>query len=123
MADVIIARVGDPVDVGRYRILVDRLWPRGIAKAAQPWDEWLKDVAPSTALRQWYGHDPARFEEFRARYWAELEEERSGAALARLLQLARERPIALLTATREPAISQAAVLREWLLTRLDTRHA
>jgi uncharacterized protein YeaO (DUF488 family) len=118
MADVIVARLGDPLEPGRYRVLVDRLWPRGIAKASRAWDEWLKDVAPSTALRRWYGHDPARFTEFRARYWAELDDN-AAPALVRLLKLAEAGPVALLTATRDPATSQAAVLREWLLARLD----
>ncbi|HSH85253.1 MAG TPA: DUF488 family protein, partial [Guyparkeria sp.] len=68
-------RVYDPVEKGDgCRILVDRLWPRGVKKEDLPHDEWLKTVAPSTELRQWFGHDPERFEEFTARYLRELEQ-------------------------------------------------
>jgi uncharacterized protein YeaO (DUF488 family) len=72
-ADVRVRRIYDPVtaDDGR-RVLVDRLWPRGVSKADAHLDEWCKEVAPSDDLRKWYGHDPGRFEEFRTRYLAEL---------------------------------------------------
>jgi uncharacterized protein YeaO (DUF488 family) len=97
-----------------YRVLVDRLWPRGVRKDAQHWDEWLKDVAPSTELRRWYNHDPARYEEFRRRYWDELRQPGRSAALEHLRQLARERPLVLLTATRDVARSQAPILAAYL---------
>ena len=71
--EVEIARVYDPPDEGSARrVLVDRLWPRGVAKAAAPFDQWMKDVAPSAELRKWYGHVPERFEEFARRYRDEL---------------------------------------------------
>ena len=96
------------------RVLVDRIWPRGLRKDAARLDEWAKDVAPSTELRKWYGHDPAKFDEFRRRYLDEL----SGAAqrkeLGRLRALAAARPVTLLTATRDVEISQAAVLAQVL---------
>ncbi len=96
------------------RVLVDRVWPRGIKKDAAHLDEWLKDVAPSTELRTWYGHDPAKFEEFRRRYLTELAEPERAAAFDRLRGLAREGPLTLLTATRDVDHSQAAVLAEHL---------
>lgn len=101
-----LKRIYDPpADDDGTRVLVDRVWPRGISKADASWDRWDKDVAPSTGLRSWYGHDPARFEEFAARYRAEL---RESAALAELRAI-RGR-ITLLTATKDLEHSQAAVL-------------
>jgi uncharacterized protein YeaO (DUF488 family) len=110
-ARVRIGRVYDPpsADDGA-RVLVDRIWPRGLRKDAARLDEWAKDVAPSTELRTWYGHDPARFSEFRSRYIAELAAPGAHAALARLRARAAEGPVTLLTATRDVDISQAAVL-------------
>jgi uncharacterized protein YeaO (DUF488 family) len=106
-----IGRVYDPpsADDGA-RVLVDRIWPRGLRKDAARLDEWAKDVAPSTELRTWYGHDPAKFDEFRRRYVAELQGPGQRAALDRLRALAADGPLTLLTATREVDISQAAVL-------------
>ena len=91
-------------------MLVDRLWPRGLSKAKAALDEWCKDVAPSAELRTWYGHDPARFEEFARRYRLELDDPGRASALAHLRALAQDRPLTLLTATRQPEISEAAVL-------------
>jgi uncharacterized protein YeaO (DUF488 family) len=98
------------------RVLVDRVWPRGLTKAKAALDEWCKDVAPSAELRKWYGHDPERFEEFGRRYRAELEEPGRADALEHLRQLASSRGLTLLTATRQPEISQAAVLARLLRT-------
>jgi uncharacterized protein YeaO (DUF488 family) len=72
------------------RVLVERLWPRGLSKEQAHIDTWLKEVAPSGALRQWYGHDPTRFDEFRRRYQAELAEEAGHEALGRLRALAKK---------------------------------
>ena len=96
------------------RILVDRLWPRGLAKDAAHVDEWLKAVAPSSELRRWYGHDPAKFDQFRRRYAAELREPERAQALMRLKQEAGRGPVTLLTATRDVDHSQAAVLARLL---------
>ncbi|MEQ4305297.1 DUF488 family protein [Plantactinospora sp. B6F1] len=96
------------------RVLVDRVWPRGVTKATARLDEWLTDVAPSTELRRWYGHRPDRFGEFRDRYLAELREPPRAAALDRLDALCRRGPVTLLTATRDVAHSHAAVLTELL---------
>jgi uncharacterized protein YeaO (DUF488 family) len=93
------------------RVLVDRIWPRGLSKARAALDEWCKDVAPSTELRKWYSHDPDRFAEFGRRYQAELDDPQRAAALAHLRELAAaDRPLTLLTATKQPEISEAAVL-------------
>ncbi|NLD78640.1 MAG: DUF488 family protein [Acidimicrobiales bacterium] len=97
-----------------HRVLVDRLWPRGVAKADLHLDEWCKDVAPSTDLRRWYGHDPDRFEEFAGRYRDELAAGPASEAVARLVAIAGSRPLLLLTATRAVEISGAEVLRRHL---------
>jgi uncharacterized protein YeaO (DUF488 family) len=110
-ANVRVRRVyEDPERDDGVRVLVDRIWPRGMTKARAALDEWCKDVAPSHELRTWYGHQPDRFEEFARRYRLELDDPPRAAALAHLRDLARDRPVTLLTATREPALSEAAVL-------------
>src|SRR5579864_6736437 len=110
-ADIRVRRVYDsPSPSDGARVLVDRVWPRGMRKDAARLDEWAKDVAPSAELRTWYGHDPAKFDEFRRRYAAELDQPAARAGVARLRALAAERPVTLLTATREVGLSQAAVL-------------
>jgi uncharacterized protein YeaO (DUF488 family) len=96
------------------RVLVDRIWPRGLTKEKADLDEWCKDVAPSTALRKWYAHDPARFAEFRRRYRAELKAPERAGALAYLRDRAKRHPLTLLTATKQPEISEAAVLADLL---------
>ncbi|MFK4150049.1 DUF488 domain-containing protein [Streptomyces sp. NPDC004065] len=96
------------------RVLVDRVWPRGMRKEDAHLDEWLRDVAPSTELRRWYGHEPSRFEEFRRRYLAELGDAGHREAARRLRDLAAHQPLTLLTATKDLDHSQAAVLAEWL---------
>ena len=114
-SEIRVRRVYDaPSPSDGARVLVDRIWPRGLRKDAAHLDEWAKDAAPSTELRKWYGHDPARFDEFRRRYLDEL----SGAAqrqeLGRIRALAAARPVTLLTATRDVELSQAAVLAQVL---------
>jgi uncharacterized protein YeaO (DUF488 family) len=96
------------------RVLVDRLWPRGIRKADAHLDEWSKEVGPSTELRKWYGHEPAKFEEFSRRYLAELEDPARAEALGHLRELADGARLTLLTATKDPDISEAAVLANLL---------
>ena len=106
----------DPGD-GAYRVLVDRLWPRGFTKARAAVAEWSKDVAPSTELRRWYGHDPARFDEFARRYSEELSRPPAAEALALLRQAASEKRVALVTATRDVEHSGAQVLLDVLLQK------
>jgi uncharacterized protein YeaO (DUF488 family) len=114
-SNVRVRRVYDqPASGDGTRVLVDRVWPRGLTKAKANLAEWCKEVAPSTALRKWYGHTPAKFEEFVSRYRSELEESERAAALQHLRDLADSHPLTLLTATRDPDISEAAVLADLL---------
>lgn len=92
------------------RVLVDRLWPRGLSKDRARLDEWCKDVAPSPELRKWYAHDPDRFAEFASRYAGELNEPERAEALGHLRELAAQGTLTLLTATKRADISEAAVL-------------
>jgi uncharacterized protein YeaO (DUF488 family) len=93
------------------RVLVDRLWPRGVSKERAKLDDWCKEVAPSNELRRWYSHDPERFEEFAARYRAELSEGEQAEALSRIAKDARNGVVTLLTATKRPEISEATVIK------------
>jgi uncharacterized protein YeaO (DUF488 family) len=114
-ADVDLRRVYDEGrGADRRRVLVDRLWPRGVSKAGAPWDEWLKDAAPSTELRRWYGHDVARFPEFARRYRAELRHPPAAEAFHRLQALAAAGGLTLVTATSDVEHSAARVLQREL---------
>jgi len=104
----------EPAREDGVRILVDRVWPRGLRKEDAHIDEWMRDVAPSTELRRWYGHDPERYEEFRRRYLEELREAERQAAVQRLRETAARTTVTLLTASRDLEHSQAAVLARWL---------
>jgi uncharacterized protein YeaO (DUF488 family) len=95
------------------RILIDRLWPRGLKKTDAAINEWMKDVAPSTALRKWFGHDPGRWPEFRRRYLEELHGHRE--ELDRLRALARQGTVTLIFSAHDQAHNDAVVLREFLL--------
>jgi uncharacterized protein YeaO (DUF488 family) len=92
------------------RVLVDRVWPRGLSKEKAHLDEWRKDVAPSPDLRKWYGHEPDRFDEFARRYRAELADPERAEGLAHLRSLADAGPLTLLTGARRSDISQATVV-------------
>jgi uncharacterized protein YeaO (DUF488 family) len=119
-AKVELRRVYDhPPAGGATRVLVDRLWPRGVAKAEAPFDEWDKDVAPSSDLRRWYGHDPAKFDAFAERYRHELATPPASDALARLRALARRDGLVLVTATRDVEYSAAEVLLDLLVGPAD----
>jgi uncharacterized protein YeaO (DUF488 family) len=120
MASSHVVKVGrvydEPACGDGARVLVDRVWPRGMSKEKAHLDEWCKAVAPSPALRTWYQHDPERFEEFGRRYRAELDEPERAEALQHLRELAEHRPLTLLTATKHAEISEAAVLAAVLRT-------
>lgn len=110
-----IKRIYDEPDGGDgLRVLVDRLWPRGLKKEEAVMDRWLKEVAPSPALRKWYGHEPAKFEAFAERYRQELVDEAHASAWAELQGLYRDGPITLMTASRLLDHSGAAVLARLL---------
>jgi uncharacterized protein YeaO (DUF488 family) len=96
------------------RVLVDRVWPRGVSKDKAELDEWIKDVAPSTELRKWYSHDPEKFDEFARRFRKELDEDEAAEALDSLRDLAKKGTLTLLTAAKRDDISQATVLAEIL---------
>lgn len=110
-----VGRVYDePARADGTRVLVDRIWPRGLSKAKAHLDEWCKAVAPSTTLRTWYQHDPERFDEFTRRYRAELREPERAEALRHLRELAEHHTLTLLTATKHAEISEAVVLADLL---------
>ena len=102
-----------PVAEDGTRILVDRLWPRGVKKEHAAIDHWAKDLSPSTELRKWFGHDPARWQDFRRRYAAELRQHPD--QLDRLRDLARQGPITLVYAAHDERHNDAVVLRDVLL--------
>jgi uncharacterized protein YeaO (DUF488 family) len=115
---ITVLRVYD--DDGRtagYRVLVDRLWPRGVKKDDLRMDAWEKDLAPSTTLRRWYGHDPERFPEFSRRYVTELSSASSVDAITRVRTSTGRRRLLLLTATKDVAHSGAEVLRSFLASK------
>jgi len=114
MGDIRVARVydRDGIPEGR-RFLVERLWPRGVRRADLHLEDWLPDVAPSTELRRWFGHDPQRWAEFRRRYTAELDA--APAAWQPLLDAARTDPVVLLFSARDREHNNAVALRDHLL--------
>jgi uncharacterized protein YeaO (DUF488 family) len=97
------------------RILIDRLWPRGISKKKAALDQWMKDIAPSAELRKWFGHDPARWEEFRRRYAEEVHH--NSVLLDQLRSFARHGPVTLVYAAHDEVHNDAVVLRDLLLGR------
>ncbi len=101
------------------RYLVDRLWPRGVTRDAARLDGWLKDVAPSDALRRWFGHDPEQWEEFRRRYFAELD--RDPDAYRLLLETAQTGTVTLLFGAKDDAHNNAVALRDFLVAKLSKK--
>jgi len=99
-----------PASTDGMRVLVDRLWPRGLKKTDAKIDLWMKEVAPSTELRRWFGHEPERFTEFKRRYRKELSKE----AFGELRKLGKAKIVTLLYGARDPEMNQAAVLLEIL---------
>lgn len=120
--DIELARVYDDLGATRgARLLVDRLWPRGISKDALKLDEWMKDLAPSSELRKWFGHDPDKWDAFANRYRAELAESQD--AVERCLAWCRKGPVVLLYGARDRDRNQAVVLRQYLRERLAREEA
>ena len=105
----------EPAASDGTRVLVERLWPRGLSKERAHIDLWLKDVAPSTELRQWFHHDPQKFPEFRRRYETELQSEAAQEALTKLREIAKQGQLTLVFAAHDAAYSNAVVLRDLLL--------
>jgi len=111
--DIRIKRAYDePAAEDGYRVLVDRLWPRGLQKEVLALDEWCQDIAPSSNLRKWFGHDPAKFDEFRAKYVAELEG--SGEAEKLMKRAADNDVLTLVYAAKDSQVNHAVVLKEYL---------
>jgi len=99
-----------------YRVLVDRIWPRGVSRKTLRLDAWLKRLAPSSELRRWFAHDPAKWDEFKQRYFAELDKQPE--AVARLIEKAGEGDLILIYSARETRYNNASALREYLDERL-----
>ncbi len=104
-----------PAKSDGFRVLVDRVWPRGVTKDALRLDEWLKEIAPSTTLRKWFGHDPAKWEAFEDRYFRELDSH--GEQVTRLRQKAREGDVTLVFAAKDLQHNNAVALKEYLERR------
>jgi len=118
MSRVHTKRVYDAPESGDgYRVLVDRLWPRGVKKQDLAHDEWLKKIAPSGALRRWFGHDPERFKGFAERYREELADNEE---FDRLAEIAAERPVTLLYAAKDREHNHAVVLADCITNRVKT---
>jgi uncharacterized protein YeaO (DUF488 family) len=116
MGKILVKRVYEPAAKSDgFRLLVDRLWPRGLSKSDAKLDLWLPDLGPSTVLRQWFNHDPARWTEFYRRYHAELKEKT--ALLATIKEQAKTRPVTLLYSTKDERHNQAVALQSVLLKR------
>jgi uncharacterized protein YeaO (DUF488 family) len=105
----------EPAASDGTRVLVERLWPRGLSKERAHIDLWLKDVAPSTELRQWFHHDPQKFPEFRRRYETELKSETAQEALTKLREIAKQGQLTLVFAAHDAEYSNAVVLHDLLL--------
>jgi len=103
-----------------YRVLIDRLWPRGVSKARARLDAWEKDIAPSRGLREWYGHDPAKWPEFRKRYRNELRAAKAKSVLTALARRAKRGRVTLVYGSRAAQISDVAVLEGLLKRRVRT---
>jgi len=122
MHAILLKRVCDPAEEGDgARVLVDRLWPRGLSKEKAEIDHWAKEVAPSDELRRWFGHEPARWEEFRGRYHDELEGAQAQEDIHLLRAMARKGRVTLLYAAKDEAMNNAVALRDYL--RKSIRHA
>jgi uncharacterized protein YeaO (DUF488 family) len=119
-ADVCIKRAyAAPAREDGRRVLVDRMWPRGVKRDELALDDWLKDAAPSDGLRQWFGHDPDRWPEFTARYRDELATPPASEALAGLVRCARQGRLTLVYAARDETHNNAVALRDLILERLS----
>ncbi|HEX7338381.1 MAG TPA: DUF488 domain-containing protein [Rhodanobacteraceae bacterium] len=106
----------EPAPTDGQRVLVDRLWPRGVSKDKAALDEWLKDIAPSNELRKWFGHEPAKFAEFKKRFIAELDANEAG--WKPLLERARKGPLTLVYSAHDEAHNNAVVIKAYLEKRL-----
>lgn len=119
---ILVKRIYEPAAKSDgFRVLVDRLWPRGISKPDAKFDLWLPDLGPSTALRQWFKHDPAKYQEFQRRYHAELKQKT--ALLASIKEPAKTRTVTLLYSAKDEEHNQAVALQSFLLNRSALRNS
>ena len=117
---VLVKRIYEPAGKSDgFRVLVDRLWPRGMSKENAKLDLWLPDLGPTTALRQWFNHDPERWDEFQRRYHAELKDKKE--LVAELKGQAKKGTVTLLYSAKDEAHNQAVALRSYLLRSQDKR--
>jgi uncharacterized protein YeaO (DUF488 family) len=117
---ITIKRVYDDVPAKGTKFLVERLWPRGIKKQDLEYDQWLKEVAPSAELRKWFSHDPAKYDEFRRRYYAELDKHPE--AWKPILDAARKGAVTLLYSSRDTEHNNAVALQQYLERKLRSQH-
>ena len=116
--EIRVKRIYEPPEPGDgYRLLVDRLWPRGVSRESASLDAWMREVAPSSELRRWFGHDASRWQEFKRRYAVELGTRQD--LVAEILSLARDRPVTLLYSARDPDHNQAVALAEYVAAMAD----
>lgn len=116
--EIRVKRIYEPPEsADGYRLLVDRLWPRSVSRESASLDAWMKEIAPSSELRRWFGHDASRWREFKRRYAVELGARQD--LVAEILSLARNRPVTLLYSARDTDHNQAVALAEYLAARAD----
>lgn len=119
--NILLKRAYEPAEPGDgFRILVDRLWPRGVSRESAHIDWWFKDIAPGIPLRKWYGHDPSRWDEFRDRYFQELRH--NPEAVERLLEQVRQGPVTLVYGAKDTEHSHALALKQYL-ERIPKKHS
>ncbi|UNK16258.1 DUF488 family protein [Paenibacillus sp. N3/727] len=107
-----------PIPEDGYRILIDRIWPRGVSKQQAAIDEWMKEIAPSPGLRKWFGHQPERVEVFSDSYIREIEEDSTRGMLAnRICEISLDRAVTLVYAAKDSVHNHANVLYQWLISR------
>ena len=122
MGQILVKRIYEPgAKSDGFRVLVDRLWPRGMSKENAKLDLWLPDLGPSTTLRQWFNHDPAKWDEFLRRYHAELKDKTE--LVAELKEQVKKRTVTLLYSAKDEAHNQAVALRSYLLRTQDKKGA
>lgn len=111
----------DPSDDDGQRVLVERLWPRGMTKQRAAVDHWLKNLAPTPELRRWFGHDPEKWLTFRRRYWKQLQQPHNQPQIAMLRKMSQDGTVTLVYASRDPQRNNTAVLKAFLLDQQDDR--
>ncbi len=116
--EIRVKRIYEPPEAADgVRLLVDRIWPRGVSRESACLDDWMKEIAPSSELRRWFGHDASRWQEFKRRYAVELDTRQD--LVAEIISLARDRPVTLLYSARDTDHNQAVALAEYLAGKAD----